>query len=111
MLYIHARHSALLLVGDANRAKLEFVKDKASKEPFDQALAVAMAVHNEGISQVPGVMMYPGTGSVDGRKGDHIIIAPPYTVTAEEIEMIVTAARNAVDSAFQQILVNGKSKT
>ncbi|KAL2045090.1 hypothetical protein ABVK25_012246 [Lepraria finkii] len=88
---------------------LEFVKARASKEPFDPVLAVAMAVHNEGILQVPGIMMYPGVGSADGRKGDHIIIAPPYTVTAEEIEMIVAAARKAVDSAFKRILAVDRS--
>ena len=49
-------------------------------------------------------MMYPGTGSADGLKGDHIIIAPPYNITAEQIETIVAAARNAVDSAFKRIL-------
>ena len=48
--------------------------------------------------------MYPGTGSADGLKGDHIIIAPPYNITAEQIETIVAAARNAVDSAFKRIL-------
>lgn len=86
------------------RAKLEFVKDKASKEPFDPALAVAMAVHNEGILQAQGIMLYPGTGSADGLKGDHIIIAPPYNVTAEDIDMIVVAAQKAVNSAFDRIL-------
>ena len=91
------------------RAKLEFVKERASKEPFDPVLAVATAVHNEGILQVPGIMMYPGVGSADGQKGDHIIIAPPYTVTAEEIEMIVAAARKAVDSAFNRILAVDRS--
>ena len=84
--------------------KLEFVKEKSSKEPFDPALAVAMAVFNEGITQAPGVMTYPGTGSADGLRGDHIIIAPPYNVTNEEIEMIVAAATKAVNSVFGRIL-------
>ena len=83
--------------------KLEFVKGKSSKEPFDPALAVAMAVHNEGITQAPGIMLYPGIGSADGLRGDHIIIAPPYNVTNEEIEMIVAAASSAVKSVFERI--------
>ena len=92
------------------RPKLEFVKEKSSKEPFDSALAVAMAVHNEGITQDPGIMLYPGAGSADGLKGDHIIIAPPYNVTTEEIEMIVAAAQKAVNSAFKRILqTNGST--
>lgn len=86
------------------RPQLEFVEEKVSKKPFDPALGIAMAVHNEGILQLPGIMMYPGMGSADGREGDHIIIAPPYTITTEDIEKIVAAARKAVDSAFERIL-------
>ena len=85
------------------------MKDKASKEPFDPALAVAMAVHNEGILQVPGIMIYPGTGSADGLKGDHVLIAPPYNVTAEEIDVIVAAVQKAVDSALERIIAVIKS--
>ena len=80
------------------------MKEKSSKEPFDPNLAVAMTVHNEGILQTPGIMLYPGTGSADGLRGDHIIIAPPYNVTPEEIEMIVAAARKAINSAFERVL-------
>ena len=85
-------------------SKLEFVQERSSKKPFDPVLSVAMVVHNEGITQFPGIMMYPGTGSADGLRGDHIILAPPYNVTTEEIEMIVAAAQKAVNSAFAQIL-------
>ena len=85
------------------------MQDKASKEPFESALGVAMAVHNEGIRQNPGIMMYPGTGSADGLKGDHIMFSPPYNVTSEEIDMIVAAAQKAVDSALTRVLTVGKS--
>ena len=81
------------------------MKNKLSKEPFDPALAVAMAIHNEGIVQTPAIMLYPGTGSADGVRGDHIIISPPYNVTTEEIEMIVAAAQKAVNSAFERLLL------
>ena len=61
-----------------------------------------MAIHNEGIRQ--GIMMYPGTGSADGKKGDHLIISPPYNTTDEEISLIVATAAQVIDSAFTQIL-------
>ena len=54
--------------------------------------------------------MYPGTGSVDGRKGDHLIISPPYNTTAEEIDLIVVTASKAIDSAFEQILGEANEK-
>ena len=93
------------------RTKLEFVKDRESKESFDPALAVAMTIHNEGILQTPGIMLYPGTGSADGRKGDHIIIAPPYTITAEEVEMVVAVAQKAVDSPLKRLLQSNVTRT
>lgn len=109
MCCFYAVHRLVLLLLTLARAKLEFVKDKASKEPFDPALAVATAVPNEGILQVPGIMMYPGIGSADGVKGDHTLIAPPYVITAEEIDMIVAAAQKAVNSAFTKILAVDRS--
>ena len=68
-----------------------------------------MAVHDEGILQEPGIMLYPGTGSADGMRGDHILIAPPYNVTAEDIDMIVEGARKAVDSVFEQLSRGGNT--
>lgn len=65
-----------------------------------------MTIHEEGLHQDPGIMMYPGTGSADGTRGDHLIIAPPYNVNTEEIEMIVRAAHKAVDSAFERLLTS-----
>ncbi len=81
--------------------QLEFVQNKTSKEPFDPVLGVALAVHNEGIAQ--GIMMYPGTGGADGKKGDHIMISPPYNITEENLEVIVAGARKVVDTALRKI--------
>ena len=36
-----------------------------------------------------GLLIYPGGGTADGRAGDHILLAPPYNVTDDELEMIV----------------------
>lgn len=46
-------------------------------------------------------MFYPGTGSADGKEGDHVIVAPPYTVTAEDVESIVLGLKNAVMTVFK----------
>ena len=68
-----------------------------------------MAVHEQGLRQNPGIMVYPGTGSVDGRKGDHIIVSPPYNVTAGELEMIVAEVKKAINSTFELISINSKT--
>ncbi len=36
-----------------------------------------------------GLLIYPGGGTIDGRSGDHILLAPPYNVTDDELDMIV----------------------
>ena len=57
-----------------------------------------MAIHEEGLHQDPAIMLYPGVGSADGWKGDHVIVSPPYTVTEKDVEMIVAATQQAISS-------------
>ena len=84
-------------------SQLEFVRDRDTKAPFDRGLGLAQEVHDEGIRQNPGVMMYPAPGCADGVSGDAIMIAPPYNLTSEEIKMIVGAAKKAVTSTFERL--------
>jgi adenosylmethionine-8-amino-7-oxononanoate aminotransferase len=49
------------------------------------------------------ITMYPGTGTVDGVKGDHVIISPAYTVTEAEVDLIVDLASGAIEDAFKSI--------
>jgi adenosylmethionine-8-amino-7-oxononanoate aminotransferase len=72
---------------------IEFVAEKASKTPFDPALKVGLAVQKQALEL--GVNVYPGGGSIDGIKGDHVLIAPPYTVTEAEIETITAVVLEA----------------
>ena len=60
-----------------------------------------MAIHSEGIAQ--GIMMYPSTGSADSRRGDHIIISPPYNVNEEDLNLITKKAINAANVALEKI--------
>ena len=62
-----------------------------------------MAIHEEGLRQDPGIMLYPGIGSEDGWKGDHVIVSPPYTINEEELDMIVDAAYKAIDTVCQRV--------
>jgi adenosylmethionine-8-amino-7-oxononanoate aminotransferase len=62
---------------------LEFVRDRATREPFEPALKVARRLGTEARQR--GLLLYPGTGSVDGQRGDHVIVAPPLTITGREL--------------------------
>ncbi|KAL6871680.1 adenosylmethionine-8-amino-7-oxononanoate aminotransferase-like protein [Trichoderma longibrachiatum] len=100
----HHRH-----VGDIRGRGLfwgiEFVNDKAFKTPFDRDLDVAMLVHQKGLSLTEdgGIMLYPGSGSVDGTLGDHVLLAPPYNVTTSQIDLIVNLTVLAIEAAFGEL--------
>lgn len=100
---------------------IEFVRDKATKAPFDPADAVAMGIHELGkypfrmknlvqrnmtadtiVGMQPpfNISLYPGTGTADGVKGDHILIAPAYNVTSDEIRMIVDVVAAVIEGFF-----------
>ena len=80
---------------------LEFVTDRATKQVFDPALKL-----NERVKQAAfkrGLAGYPMGGTIDGFQGDHYIIAPPYIVTAAEIDTIVDRLGDAVDAAINEL--------
>ncbi|KAI9797357.1 MAG: hypothetical protein M1833_005537 [Piccolia ochrophora] len=79
---------------------IEFVKDRTTKTPFDPTAGVAMAIHNRAISADYGISLYPGTGCVDGVRGDHIIIAPAYNVSREDVDVIVDLTTRVIEDVF-----------
>jgi adenosylmethionine-8-amino-7-oxononanoate aminotransferase len=80
---------------------IELVADRASREPFDPSLKL-----NERIKAAAfeaGLACYPAGGTADGRRGDHVLLAPPYISTPDDIDMIVERLGAAVDSALKSI--------
>ena len=77
---------------------IELVADPETKAPFDPALAINARIKREGM--VRGLMTYPMGGTVDGRSGDHVLIAPPFIVDEGTIETIARELRAAVDAAI-----------
>ena len=77
---------------------IELVADRASKQVFDPALKMNERVKREAFQR--GLSGYPMGGTIDGKRGDHYIVAPPYIVTAAEIDMIVERLGEAVDAAI-----------
>lgn len=77
---------------------VELVQDRATKAVFDPALKLNDRVKQEAFAR--GLACYPMGGTIDGRHGDHVILAPPYIVTSAEIDMIVERFGDAVDAAL-----------
>ncbi|KAL4876814.1 pyridoxal phosphate-dependent transferase [Aspergillus karnatakaensis] len=72
---------------------LEFVEDKKSKQPFHAGMGFGISVQKQAFEL--GIAVYPGAGTVDGEKGDHILLAPPYNVTDEDLDNIVRILKRA----------------
>lgn len=47
--------------------------------------------------------VYPGTGTVDGVLGDHIILAPPYIVSKKDVDFIVKVISGVIHKVFNDI--------
>ncbi len=77
---------------------VEFVADRATKAPFDPRLGVAARIKHEAMAR--GLMVYPMGGTIDGRHGDHVLVAPPFIVTEAQIETIVERLGAAVEAAL-----------
>ncbi|KAL4766460.1 aminotransferase, class III [Aspergillus foveolatus] len=82
---------------------VEFVKDKATKEPFSPETALAFKIQETGMKPEFGISLYAGTGTVNGTRGDHVILAPAYNVTKEEIDIIVDTTAKVLAEVFAQI--------
>ena len=79
---------------------VELVAERAGKTPFDPARRLHARVKSEAFAR--GLLVYPMGGTVDGRYGDHILLAPPFIVTDDELALIVERLAQAVDAAIAQ---------
>jgi adenosylmethionine-8-amino-7-oxononanoate aminotransferase len=79
---------------------VELVADRGTKEPFDSKLKLHARVKREAMAH--GLMVYPMGGTVDGERGDHIVIAPPFIIDAAGIDTIVERLGEAIDTATTQ---------
>ncbi|HEX6978406.1 MAG TPA: aspartate aminotransferase family protein [Alphaproteobacteria bacterium] len=76
---------------------IELVKDRATKAPFDPALKLNARIKQEAMAR--GLMVYPMGGTIDGKSGDHVLLAPPFIITDDEIAAVVERLGEAVDAA------------
>jgi adenosylmethionine-8-amino-7-oxononanoate aminotransferase len=80
---------------------IELVADRASRTPFDPALKLHQRIKTAAFAD--GLGCYPAGGTMDGRHGDHVLLAPPYIATPEEIDLIVEKLGSAVDNVLRSI--------
>jgi adenosylmethionine-8-amino-7-oxononanoate aminotransferase len=74
---------------------IEMVADRASKQWFDPSLKVHASIKTAAMAE--GLMVYPMGGTVDGKCGDHVLLAPPFISSESELEQIVLRLQRAID--------------
>lgn len=75
-------------------AGVELVRDKKTRHPFDETIRAAQKVLFH--CRQNGVALYSGGGMADGTRGDHLMIAPPFCVSDEELAQIVRVLADAI---------------
>jgi hypothetical protein len=95
------------------------VRDKRSKAPFEAKYAIndrifrrgnlpnlllslVLLTKRLGLQKPYNIHVYPGGGTVDGTNGDHIIIAPAYNITDEEVKLIVDRVGQLLNDFFDE---------
>jgi adenosylmethionine-8-amino-7-oxononanoate aminotransferase len=77
---------------------VELVQDRETKAPFDPSRRLHGRIKAEAMAQ--GLMLYPMGGTVDGRYGDHVLLAPPFIVSDAELAVIVERFAAAFDRSI-----------
>ena len=77
---------------------LELVEDRQSKKPFYPALNIAGNIKKQAM--LAGLMVYPAQGTIDGRHGDHVLIAPPFIIAENEMDLLVERLNTTVSAAI-----------
>lgn len=95
----------LPIVGDIRGSGLllgvEFVRDKKSREPFDPAVNIASRISDAALRR--DVLTYPIQGCADGLRGDHLLLAPPFTISSAEIRELADALRASISHISEQM--------
>lgn len=76
---------------------VELVEDRSTKAPFDPKLRLNAKIKREAMAR--GLLVYPAGGTIDGVRGDHVLLAPPFIVDAAAIDAIVERLGDAIDAA------------
>jgi adenosylmethionine-8-amino-7-oxononanoate aminotransferase len=88
-------------IGDVRGAGLmfgfELVRDRKTKEPFAPGLYVSRRLEVAALER--GLVTYPSTGCVDGVMGDMVLMAPPLTINAAQIDEVM----GILDEALTQV--------
>jgi len=77
---------------------VELVAERETKKPFDPKLRVHARLKQQALAV--GLMVYPMGGTVDGTRGDHVLLAPPFILEEPQLDELVDKLRRALDATL-----------
>ncbi|WP_081488694.1 aspartate aminotransferase family protein [Cupriavidus basilensis] len=77
---------------------VEFVADRQTKATLDPALKTHARLKSTAMQN--GLLIYPMGGTVDGVRGDHVLFAPPFICSAQDIDRIVERFAESVQAVM-----------
>ena len=77
---------------------VELVADRATRAPFAPERKLHARIKREAMAR--GLMVYPMGGTIDGVRGDHVLIAPPFIIEPAGVDAIVERLGAAVEAAL-----------
>ena len=80
---------------------IELVSDRATKTPFNPELKLHARIKSQAMNN--GLLVYPMGGTIDGRSGDHVLLAPPFIVTESDVDHIVDRLAVSVEAALSML--------
>ena len=78
---------------------IEIVASRDDKSPFDPALNIAGNLKKNAFDL--GLACYPAQGTIDGKNGDHVLLAPPFIITNDEMDLLVDRLALAIDATIK----------
>ena len=79
---------------------LEIVANQDTKEPFPAEHAIARRLKARAMEN--GLICYPMAGTVDGRRGDHVLLAPPFIISEDQLDEICGKLSRSLDEAISK---------
>ncbi|MEM7719969.1 MAG: aspartate aminotransferase family protein [Pseudomonadota bacterium] len=77
---------------------IELVADRISKAPFDPAQGIAAKIKKSAFAE--GLICYPMSGTIDGRHGDHILLAPPFIIEDAQLDELTAKLDRAIGAVI-----------
>ncbi|MDY7040308.1 MAG: aminotransferase class III-fold pyridoxal phosphate-dependent enzyme [Chloroflexota bacterium] len=101
---LHEDLGELPCVGDVRGLGMmwgvEFVADRGTKAPFPPEWHFSQQVCDLAFER--GVILYPGSGGINGVAGDHLMVAPPFVITEEELDQVVSVLQRTILDVLEE---------